>query len=67
MIALYDVLEGLVLLALPHASTVPIRQHSVGPPEPSSCILPPNFAGEWNLDILSQEGFEKMKPIVTDI
>ena len=32
------------------------------------CILPPGFLeDEWNLDILSQEGFDKMKEIVTDI
>ncbi|KAK0449377.1 hypothetical protein EV421DRAFT_1411445 [Armillaria borealis] len=31
-------------------------------------ILPLNFLeGEWDLDILSQEGFNKMKGIVTDI
>ena len=31
-------------------------------------ILPPGFLeGEWNLDILSQEGFDKMKEIVVDI
>ena len=31
-------------------------------------ILPLEFLkGEWDLDILSQEGFNKMKEIVTDI
>ncbi len=37
-------------------------------PEPSTRILSPNFlAGEWELDILSDEGFAKMKDLVTDI
>ncbi|SJL07229.1 uncharacterized protein ARMOST_10572 [Armillaria ostoyae] len=42
-------------------------------PEYQACpdlnhILPLNFLeGEWDLDILSQEGFNKMKEIVTDI
>ncbi|KAK0449326.1 hypothetical protein EV421DRAFT_1410337 [Armillaria borealis] len=36
-------------------------------PDPNR-ILPLNFLeGEWDLDILSQEGFNKMKEIVTDI
>jgi len=37
-------------------------------PEPRSRVLPPDFlAGQWSLDILSQEGFDRMKEIVTDI
>jgi len=33
-----------------------------------SQILPTDFlAGEWALDILTEEGFAKMKEIVTDI
>ena len=37
-------------------------------PGPLSCVLSPSFlAREWDLDLLSQEGFEKMKVIVTDI
>lgn len=36
-------------------------------PEPVY-LLPPSFlAGKWDLDLLSQKGFEKMKEIVTDI
>ncbi|KAI1795417.1 hypothetical protein LXA43DRAFT_858655, partial [Ganoderma leucocontextum] len=49
--------------------------HTINPPVDSSVIppcpdraLPPSFlAGEWDLDILSQEGFEKMKKIIGDI
>ena len=37
-------------------------------PRPQSHVLPVNFlAGQWNLNILSQEGFDKVKEIVTDI
>ncbi|KAG8975423.1 hypothetical protein FRC05_005753 [Tulasnella sp. 425] len=36
-------------------------------PDPSRILLPTFLAGEWNMDILSQEGFAKMKEIVTDI
>jgi len=37
-------------------------------PRPQSRVLPANFlAGQWNLDILSQEGFDRVKEIVTDI
>lgn len=37
-------------------------------PEPSSRVLSPSFlAKEWELDVLSAEGFAKMKEIVTDI
>ncbi|KAH7913344.1 hypothetical protein BJ138DRAFT_1059193 [Hygrophoropsis aurantiaca] len=37
-------------------------------PEPLKRVLPPTFLAEqWNMDILSQEGFTKMKEIVTDI
>jgi len=37
-------------------------------PDRSKPVLPPDFlAGEWNIDILSQEGFEKMKEVVNDI
>ncbi len=40
----------------------------VSTPSPSNCVLPRDFLeGEWSLDILSQEGFAKMKEIVTDI
>ncbi|KAK0220391.1 hypothetical protein IW262DRAFT_1384291 [Armillaria fumosa] len=36
-------------------------------PDPNR-VLPRNFLeGQWDLDILSQEGFNKMKEIVTDI
>lgn len=36
-----------------------------GPPTP---VLPSDFlAGEWNIDILSQEGFQKVKEVVADI
>ena len=36
-------------------------------PSPSRA-LPGNFLGEaWNIDILSQEGFDKMKEVVGDI
>lgn len=36
-------------------------------PDPSRILLPTFLAGEWNMDILSQEGFAKMKEIVTGI
>jgi hypothetical protein len=37
-------------------------------PEPSTRVLLPSFlAGEWYLDIISQEGFVKMKEVVVDI
>lgn len=40
----------------------------VARPEPSSRVLLPSFLfGEWGLDVLSQEGFDKIQEIVTDI
>ncbi|KAG9042522.1 hypothetical protein FS837_010756 [Tulasnella sp. UAMH 9824] len=40
----------------------------VARPEPSSRVLSPSFLfGEWSLDVLSQEGFDKIKDIVADI
>jgi len=45
-----------------------VSPQSVPRPEASSRVLSPSFlAGEWNLDLLSEQGFEKMKEIVTDI
>jgi len=45
-----------------------VTPQAVPRPEPLSRVLSPSFlAREWDLDLLSQEGFEKMKEIVTDI
>lgn len=45
-----------------------VTPQAIPRPEPLSRVLSPSFlAGEWDLDLLSQEGFEKMKEIVTDI
>ncbi|KIK04009.1 hypothetical protein K443DRAFT_94062, partial [Laccaria amethystina LaAM-08-1] len=45
-----------------------VTPQAIPRPEPLSRVLSPSFlAREWDLDLLSQEGFEKMKEIVTDI
>ena len=45
-----------------------VKSHTVDPPFKSGRTMPPSYlAGEWDLDILSQEGFEKMKTIIGDI
>jgi hypothetical protein len=65
-------LLGLVLSALPCASTVLIRQRIVRYPQPSRAqgfcqIFFRRASLLRGLDILSQEGFVKMKEIVSDI
>lgn len=48
--------------------TLEVEPQLVPRPQPTIRILPPNFlAGEWNLDVLSRDGFDKMKEIVADI
>ncbi|KAF9450699.1 hypothetical protein P691DRAFT_664751 [Macrolepiota fuliginosa MF-IS2] len=45
-----------------------VAPEAVARPEPSKCLLPPGFlVGRWDLDILSREGFEKVKEVVGDI
>ena len=45
-----------------------VSPQAISRPAPLSRVLSPSFlAEEWDLDLLSQEGFEKMKEIVTDI
>ena len=37
-------------------------------PEPATRVLFPTFlAGQWDLDILSQDGFAEVKEVVVDI
>ncbi|KAM5537324.1 hypothetical protein V8D89_009054 [Ganoderma adspersum] len=45
-----------------------VKSHTIDPPAKSGRTMPPSFlAGEWDLDILSQEGFEKIKTVIGDI
>ena len=48
--------------------TLEVEPQLVPRPQPTTRILPPSFlAGEWNVDILSLDGFDKMKEIMADI
>ena len=61
----YDLYKGLI--GLYQKSEVSLMQ-AIPRPEPLSRVLSPSFlAGEWVLDLISQDGFEKMKEIVADI
>jgi hypothetical protein len=49
------------------ATNYQVTPTAISRPQPSYVLLPSFLAGEWDMDILSQEGFEKMKEIVNDI
>ncbi|PIL26200.1 hypothetical protein GSI_11955 [Ganoderma sinense ZZ0214-1] len=49
-----------------HTASLTVNPPAV--PYESDRTVPPSFlAGEWDLDIMSQEGFEKMKNVISDI
>jgi hypothetical protein len=48
-------------------ATYQVQPPPIVRPDPSRVLLPTFLAGEWDMDIMTQEGFEKMKEIVTDI
>jgi|SRR5882757_6683631 len=68
--ALHPAFGVSVFSAPPCVSTVAAKQRATSLPRPESStrILSPSFLAEgWDLDVMSQEGFEKMKEIVTDV